>query len=210
MSMDEALRNLIRTIEIGPLETEYHRQEVDEEFLAALGRFIEQKILPQAEEPYSSTEGSLVPPFNEERYCGPNSAVRNIYSLKLTLVRKSGSDEFKGDIRFKDGAFQMRRRHESPILWTARLKKEETDFRVGLQNLVKRVLKNEETGGEKTEWHCPRCEKVLGLVLSPHIFDLSCANGCFTYNFHRHPETKEFLHGHMYSKPLHIAIEYDG
>jgi hypothetical protein len=30
---------------------------------------------------------------------------------------------------------------------------------------------------------------------------LSCPRGCFNYNFHRDPETREFMHGHFFARP---------
>jgi hypothetical protein len=55
--------------------------------------------------------------------------------------------------------------------------------------------------GEHSPWVCPRCSARLSLIDSPGLFDLSCPEGCFNYNFHRDPETKEFMHGHFFSRP---------
>ena len=52
------------TIEIGPLATNYHREQVDERFLEAFEAFLHDELLPQATIAYDRTEGILKPCFN--------------------------------------------------------------------------------------------------------------------------------------------------
>ena len=186
------------TIQIGPLKTAYHREAVDADFREALNTFLERTLLPQIDASYDRTEGTLTPEFNDEKHCGPNSAVRDAYRLKFALVRESGSEELEARIRRNrmDGSFEMRYKNEPIFLWTAKRKALQAEFRHAIQGIVQQIL-----AGVQSDWICPLCGAKLSLLDAAHIFDLSCPTRCFTYNFHRDPQTKEFQHGHVFLKP---------
>lgn len=187
------------TIRFGPFSTEYHRRAVDEAFRAALDAYLTKELLPQVEEPFESTRGSLTAEVNEDRFCGPHSLVRDVYRLEFAFVRAGSVDELKCQIRRnpKTGGFGPRYPHGRLYLWTRRRKAEDKEFWSALDEIVRRVGR-----GEKGEWHCPRCGSVLRLHDLPDLFDLSCPGGCFNYNYHRDPVTKEPRHGYFFSRPL--------
>jgi hypothetical protein len=185
-------------IEFGPFDTAYHRAAVDEGFREALSEFLERELLPQVEEPFSRTQGRLTAEFNAEKYCGPKSAVRDAYKLEFSFLREHGADEIKAQIYrdAKTGSFRPRFIGRPLILWTEKRKAEQKCFREAIDQMVKRIQ-----AGERSEWVCPRCSSRLSLIDSPALFDLRCKQGCFDYNFHRDPETRQFVHGHFFSKP---------
>jgi hypothetical protein len=186
------------TIQFGPFQTAYHKSAVDEVFREALSAFLERELLPQIEETYQRTQGHLTAEFNEEKYGGPNSAIRDAYRLEFSFIGEHGADEIKAQIYRdpKTGSFRPRYKGRPLVLWTAKRKAEEHAFRGAIEHLVQRIL-----AGEIRECTCPRCSACLSLVDSPGLFDLSCPQRCFNYNFHRDPKTREFMHGHFFSRP---------
>lgn len=186
------------TIEFGPFQTAYHNMAVDEAFREALSVYLERELLPQLDEDYERTQGRLIAEFNEEKYCGPSSAVRDAYKLEFSFIHQGGTDETKAQI-YRDsttGAFRARFRGAPLVLWTVKRKAEQASFRAAIEAMAKRIL-----AGEKSEWVCPRCSAPVSLIDSANLFDLRCSRSCFNYNFHRDPKTKEFLHGHFFARP---------
>jgi hypothetical protein len=190
------------SIEFGPFQTAYHREAVNDAFREALSTFLERELLPQVDEAFSYTEGRLTAEFDAQKYCGANSAVRDAYKLELSFVREHGADKIEARIYRdpKTGAFRTRFKGQPLILWTEKRKAEQRSFREAIDEMVKRIH-----AGEHSQWACPRCSSRLSLIDSPGLFDLSCPRGCFNYNFHRDPETREFKHGHFFSRPSSAA-----
>lgn len=191
------MRKAFTTIQYGPARTAYHQNAMDDRFKEALGAYLERDLLPQVDEPYDSTAGSVAPVFNEERYCGPHSAVRDVYRLRFSFIRSGSRDELDVQL-YHDvttGAFRPRYKGRSLLLWTRNRMNTARAFRSAIDGLVQRIM-----DGEKNEYACPRCGAILRLVDSPNLFDLSCPSSCFNYHLHRDPEAREFRHGHFFSK----------
>lgn len=186
------------TIQFGPFHTAYHREADDSGFREALSEFLERELLPQVDEPFTHTQGRLMAEFDAEKYCGPNSAVRDAYKLEFSFIRERGADEINAQIYRdpKTGSFRPRFKGKPLILWTEKRKAEQQSFREAIDHMVKQIH-----AGEHSQWVCPRCSARLSLIDAPGLFDLSCPQGCFNYNFHRDPETREFMHGHFFSRP---------
>ncbi|MEM1058590.1 MAG: hypothetical protein AAGK14_05030 [Verrucomicrobiota bacterium] len=129
-------------IKIGPLKTRYHRRSVDDTFRAALSNFLEERLLPQVDEPYTTTKGKLKPCFNEEKYCGPNSAVRDRYEFKFSFIRDSGEDALEAKLLWyaETKIFEVHPNRQPLILWTARRQKCVREFREKVENLIKEIL----------------------------------------------------------------------
>jgi hypothetical protein len=182
------------TIKFGPFSTAYHRLAVNDEFREALDRYLSAELLPQVEEPFESTHGSLTALVADDRFCGPNSLVKDIYKLEFEFKRPGSSDNLTAEIRRspKTGEFQPRYKHSRLFLWTAKRKAENAIF----EGIVGRIQ-----SGETGNWPCPRCGSPLKLVDSPSMFDLSCPRACFCYNFHRDPASGELRSGHFFAGP---------
>jgi hypothetical protein len=195
------------SIVFGPFQTAYHSGAVDEQFREALSFYLEQDLLPQVDEPFESTEGSLVAAFNEEKYCGPNSLVKDAYVLDFSFVRNDGRDTIKIELVRdpKTGGFRPRYRGRGLELSTAKRRSEGEAFLRKIQLKVAEII-----DGKEVSLVCPSCNGEMELVNNAHLFDLSCPNGCIAYNFHRDPTTGDAMHGHVYSRPRRgepIAIE---
>jgi hypothetical protein len=183
------------TIQFGPFLTQYHQRAVNKEFREALSAYLEAELLPQVDEPFGSTTGSLTAEVNEERLCGPGSLVKDTYKLDFQFLRPGSPDKIQAKIRRspRTGAFTSR---DPLYLWTVKRKKQDEIYRANIDDIVARI-----TRGESAAWQCPRCESPLRLVNQERVFDLTCPRGCFNYSFHRDPTTGEFLHGHFFSRP---------
>ncbi|WP_434041537.1 MULTISPECIES: hypothetical protein [Sorangium] len=184
------------SIQFGPFASAYHSSAMTLEFKEALGAFLEEKLLPQVEQPFESTSGTLVAAYDDERYCGPNSAVRDIYKLELAFRRSSGDDTIEVELVFRANASAFSTRRNKPLyLWTpARRDRYQAEGR-RIQHLCGCIAKH-----EGVEAVCPSCSAALRVHDSPGQFDVSCPNRCFKYNHHRDPANGEFLHGHFFRK----------
>lgn len=194
-------------IQLGPFNTAYHRRVVDQRFREALGAYLERELLPQVDEPFERTEGRLTAEVNEERFCGPHSAVKDIYRLEFSFIREGSADTITAEIRYypDTNCFRVRRAHQPLILWTAKREKAARAYCAAIDDTVARI-----TGGEKGEWKCPACGGALKLVDSPNLFDLACPRGCFVYNFHRVPGTTQYRSGHFFTRFFGPGSEEEG
>ncbi len=84
------------SIQFGPFASTYHRECVNDDFKEAFSAFLEAELLPQIEQPYESTTGRLTAAYDDQKYCGPRSAVRDIYRFEFAFQRSSDEDTIKG------------------------------------------------------------------------------------------------------------------
>jgi hypothetical protein len=75
------------TIEFGPFKSDYHKAAVDTDFRDLLNDYLVGQLLPQVDEPFENTVGRLVATYDDQKYCGPNSAVRDFYTLDFEFQR---------------------------------------------------------------------------------------------------------------------------
>jgi hypothetical protein len=193
-----AMKSPFDTIQYGPFSTEYHRRAVDDQFRASLEAYLSKELLPQVDEPFESTAGTLQAEVNEERFCGPHSLVKDLYSLEFAFVRPTSTDELTAKIRWnaRMDSFQPRYKHQPLFLWTAQRKNENRAF----ERLAARLARRSEQE-HAGPLECPRCGSDLRLTDTPDLFDLSCPRGCYCFGFHRDPATREFRNGHFLSGP---------
>ncbi|WP_437640467.1 hypothetical protein [Sorangium sp. So ce854] len=184
------------SVRFGPFASAYHSEAMTPAFKEALGAFLEKELLPQVERPFESTSGALVAAYDGERYCGPNSAVRDIYKFECVFHRSSGDDTIEVKLVFRAEASAFSTRSGRPLyLWTAaRRERHEAEGR-RIQSLCGCIAKHEDV-----EAVCPLCSAVLRVHDSPSLFDVSCPNRCFKYNYHRDAADGQLLHGHFFRK----------
>ena len=189
---------IFATIRFGPFPTAYHQSALNDEFRQALDAYLSGELLPQVDEPFESTAGTLTAYVNEEKFCGPHSLVKDIYIFDFAFIRPGSSDHISAEIRRnpKTGRFETRYNRQPLYLWTSKRRVADQAFRSAIDGIVKRI-----GGGQTEQWSCPRCGSILRLTDSLSLFDLSCGRGCFAYNFHRDLSTGEFQHGHFFSQP---------
>ena len=194
------------TIEFGPFASNYHRQAVDARFKEALSDYLQRELLPQVEEHFDTTRGSLVPVFADDKYCGPHSAVRNLYKLEFSFARRGSEDTVSIELLYDSErrVFRPRYRHQRLILFTRRRQEEHRAFCEVIESMV-----TDMQSATSREWRCPKCGTVLQVTDTPSLFDLSCPRMCFDYNYHRDPDSGEFLHGHFLTSPERGPEETD-
>lgn len=178
------------------ISTIYHRGMINSGLLAHLERFISTELASQLPSPPDDIHGTLVPCYDEERYCGPNSAVKDLYRLDLSF--RIGSDiagTFKGDLRYSpaDQSFFPRYRHSRLVVITQARQEAQKLLSNAVHTLCRRICEE-----HITEATCPKCAAGLDIINSPALFDVSCPQRCFNYNFHRDPSSGEFQHGHLF------------
>lgn len=188
---------LIDHLEFGPFSTSYHRDLVTAAFKEQLEYFLQQNLLPQLDSPLREFEGSLIPTFDSEANCGPNSLVRDIFTLECTLVCDDGVSEFKSDIVYDlaSESFTPRTGHRrSFYVWTPTRRSAREEDLSAIQCVVDAIMR-----GERRAFECPMCGGKIIAVNNPHQFDARCASqGCFEYNFHK-DDRGRLAHGHFFT-----------
>ncbi|MFA5027484.1 MAG: hypothetical protein WC713_06370 [Candidatus Methylomirabilota bacterium] len=182
-------------IQFGPFASTYHREAVNDQFREALSVLLEAELLPQVEQPYESTTGQLTASYDDQKYCGPLSVVRNIYCLAFAFHRPSGDDTIEdANLVFepKTQAFRTPTR-DSLYLWTASRQQRYQQGMQAIKELCGRILAR-----EQYEAVCPMCSAALCIRDCSDMFDARCPEGCFKFNYHRDPTTGELLHGHFF------------
>jgi hypothetical protein len=181
------------SIDVGPFRASYHRALVDEAFLACLDAFLQEILSPQVDHPIAKTAGSLTACFDEERYCGPNSAIRNLFRLKLTFHGPTEESTIETDLEFDPNTRSFSARPGNSLyVWTPARQRVLLERKARIQATVKCIL--DEDPGEVA---CPLCRAPLAVVNNQHLFDARCPSGCFNYNFHK-DDDGNLLHGHFF------------
>jgi hypothetical protein len=186
------------TIRLGPVVTEYHRRAVDEQFWEDLSAYLEARLLPQLDEPYDSTEGTLTPEVSDERSCGPHSLVRDAYELTFAFHRRGGeSDTLDAKIRYRPATrpFVLRWRGHPLVLWTRKRRALQQAYSEAIDAMVARIA-----AGEVADWTCPACQRPLRAHHTPADLSLTCPHGCFTYGVHMDPKDGGMRSGHCFSR----------
>ncbi len=185
-------------IDFGPFSTRYHTTLVDDDFKTSLSAFLDAKLLPQLDVPSDDAAGSLVATFDSDRYCGPNSLVRDIFTLEITLFGPDGNSELKSDIEFhrETETFSPRSGHGHHFyLWTpSRKRAREVEMEL-IQRLVDDYQRTHCVG-----LTCPICHGRVEGIDDPMTFDVRCTGQrCFVYNYHK-DEAGRLAHGHFFTK----------
>ena len=189
---------IVDEIQFGPFSSAYHRGLVDDDFKATLQRFLEREMLPQIDDPVLEADGTLSATFDNERYCGPNSLVRNIFTLEIVLVGDAGKSELKSDITYcdADGSFAPRTGHGHHFyVWTPTRRRNREQELESIQRTVDDIQR-----GRESNPACPICNGSLSAIDNSDIFDVRCSsNRCFQYNYHK-DENGRLAHGHFFTK----------
>ena len=153
--------------------------------------------MSQLDEPAREASGTLTATFDNDRYCGPNSLVRNIFTLEIALYGEDGKSDLKSDIVFNSGtsAFSGRTGHGHHFyLWTPKRKAHRENELEMIQRLVDDFRRTHMTGLK-----CPICQGNVAGVDDPLTFELRCVDSrCFVYNYHK-DEDGRLAHGHFFT-----------
>lgn len=185
-------------IEFGPFKTEYHQTLAENGFRDAAIKFVNKNFVSQLEGDLNSVSGTVEAEFNEEKYCGSNSAVRNKFKFNLIFETSSGKASYKGTLKYSETEFEVAR-GSSLYVWTqARL-----DARKKQQSKIQEIA-NHILAKESFVNQCPVCFGEVNYLNTDHMFDLGCKSHCFIYSYHKDSDGK-FLHGHFFMKEPKIG-----
>ncbi len=181
------------SIVYGPFITEYHRKLVDDAFKRTFVGFLDRNLLPQVDHEFASASGALTAAYNEDRYCGPNSLVRDCFRFQFTFNGSKGHSRIKTELEYssKDRQFEVRR-GRSLYLWTPQRQRKRQSEQEAIQQIVNGIL-----DGSDNQSLCPLCHAKLMVVNNSWLFDVVCPNRCFKYNFHKNQDGQP-LHGHFF------------
>ena len=187
----------VNAIELGPFKTEYHRGLVDGLFKSDLARLLEEQICPQADHDIHRISGTVTSQFDEERFCGPNSLVRNLFRLELIFEGSDEQSTLSTDVVYEPAAFRFNvRKGHSLYLWTPARRRERERKLEAIKGVIDSIL-----AGDRSNPLCPLCGSALRHIDDSLTFDLACPNRCFKYNFHK-DENGRLLHGHFFTGKL--------
>lgn len=113
--------SLVDQLQFGPFATEHHRALVNEDFVTAFQQFLERVRFPQTHGPIRDANRTLTAAFDHDRYGGPSSLVRNIFTFNVVLHSDEGTSELKADVVYdsRQCSFAPRTGHgHSFYLWT--------------------------------------------------------------------------------------------
>jgi hypothetical protein len=189
---------LVDQIQFGHFSASYHRQLVNATFKEQLERFLQRALLPQLDSPLREMDGTLTATFDKEENCGPNSLVRDIFTLDCIAVCDDGTSDLKSDIVYipTSGTFTPRTgRDRYFYVWTPARKRRREHELAAIQRVVDDIMR-----GERSGLACPICGGIITAINDADIFDARCTRQrCFVYNFHK-DERGRLAHGHFLTK----------
>jgi hypothetical protein len=91
------------------LYTEYHRALANREWMEKLAIFIEANVILREEFSTREGEGLVTSRYNEDRYMGPISYVKNLFQVEVHLNREDGQgfDLYKIEVHY-DKRFKVK------------------------------------------------------------------------------------------------------
>lgn len=180
-------------LRFGPFLADYHRRLATARFRSALSSFLEETVTPQMTRACTRVEGHVTATFNDERHTGPHSAVRNLFDVQLTVYHADSEAYLTACVRVAPESMTFSPRREPPYLWTPeRIARSRADEAVILE-LCRRLAE-----GASDSEECPRCRAAVEAGIDPSCVSVICPTGCFYYDYHRVPETGEYVHGHFF------------
>ena len=177
----------VEFIQWGPFKTRYHRTRVDQAFKISLQKFLDRELTPQIANPITATNGTLKATFDDQRYCGSSSLVRDLFSLELILTGGEGDSKLNEDLAFDPitPSFSPRR-GSSFQLWTPIKNRQRAEEQALIRETINQIRTN-----RLADPICPICGGRLQVVNDPLVFDIRCMRQrCFRHHADKVPKTK--------------------
>jgi hypothetical protein len=176
---------IVAQLRFGPFATRYHCELVNDEFKSALQRFLECELLPQLDGAFKEIDGTLKATFDNERFCHPQSLVRNIFTIDAVIVDATGTSDLKSDIVYdaEKKSFSARMGHDRFFYaWTPSRKKQRENEWVAVQRVIEDFRR-----APRNNLACPICGGNVRGVHEPDYFSVWCAAwSCFRYRARGH------------------------
>ena len=168
------------------LVTCYHLGVATTDWLRALEIHVSGAIASHPEYHTSSGRGPVSSRYNEERFMGPLSLIKNDFDVIVSVSRRLSirKDRYEATVRYIPESHTFETMRET--VETMETKRRDKHF----HGLVTQLVKKIETGCERNfvdNWRCPWCDKIIDVSFhrSGSVFGVSCPNG----HFHRHAGT---------------------
>ncbi|MCP4344369.1 MAG: hypothetical protein GY795_02450 [Desulfobacterales bacterium] len=186
--------SVFNTIQYGPFEAVYHRESVNEHFKNDLSDFLTMELLSQITIEYEIIKGMLVAVYDNDKNCGPHSAVKDIYKIHIKFIKEEYAETIEEEIKYypSQRSFSVRR-GETLYLWTLARQQQQRENTQKVRDVCDRIFQE-----NKSIEKCPICTSELHIVNTNQLFAVACLTNCFNYDFHRDPKNGEFLHGHFF------------
>jgi hypothetical protein len=199
----------IEYIRFGPFDAAYYQQLVDDTFKVRLGAYLQHELVPQLTIAPDRVEGTLIALNDEDRYCGPNSCIKDSFCLKLQFLQGVLQESVDVCLHYSPckGTFYTSN-HEPIRLWTlARQRRllEIEELWAKDKTAIRTIWEGMDSGeiADGSPKICPVCNSKLEISIRPDSMMLRCLE-CFTMQSHRDPETREFQHGHTRFHPKYF------
>jgi len=104
------------SIAYGPFKAAYHRERVDADFKAHLVSYLTEELLPQVTITPEDASGSVQAVFDDDKNCGPHSAVKHMYKLSFTFRRGRETEEIEDELVYDPATGDWRPRWPHPLM----------------------------------------------------------------------------------------------
>jgi hypothetical protein len=168
------------------LVTRYHVGLATTDWLRGLETHVGRSIACHPEYRSSSGRGTVASQYNEERFMGELSLIKNDFAVIVHVSRHWSirKDRYEATVRYapESNTFKTLRETVETLETKARDKRN--------HGLVTRFVNRIENGCHRNivdDWRCPWCDSIIDVSFhrSGNVFAVSCPNG----HFHRHEGT---------------------
>jgi len=182
---------LSRGLELGPFQADFHRNRIAAGLADDLAAFVDREVVPQLTITPTGVEGRLTAKHDNDANCGPNSAVKNLYHLKLIFSSPEGKEGLDVDLVYRPPSFAPSRGRPL-VVWTVAKLEHSRRCRERLDEIWRSFR-----AGELSTAQCPNCSASLRMHASATLLAVGCPSGCVDIDEHRDP-TGAPLHGHFF------------
>lgn len=190
---------LSRGLKLGPFRADFHRTRVAAGLAADLAAFVAAEIIPQLTIVATNIEGAFTAAYDNDRNCGPNSAVKDLYHLKLIFSSVNGAEGLDSDLVYRAPGFAPPRGRPL-VIWTIPRLEDFCRRRERLAEICRSFK-----AGELSAAQCPTCSSSLHLHSSATLFAISCPSGCVDIDEHREA-AGGLTHGHFFMRDTLLGL----
>lgn len=166
--------------------TQYHVLLATNEWLRSLETYISNSIQLHPEYQTSTGCGTVSSRYNEERFMGPLSLIKNEFNVTAQIIRRltPDTDRYEVTVRY------VQESNEFVNLWenveTVESKRRD-NRRFRLVQMLCRNIANGCSRSIVDKWRCPWCRSEVRVSFHRlgHCFTVSCRN----HHFHKHEST---------------------
>lgn len=168
------------------LVTRYHVGIATTDWLRSLETYVVSSLVSHSVFRTSSGRGTISSRYNEDRFMGPLSLIKNDFDVIVRVSRGFSirKDRYEATVRYtpESNAFETLRE----TVETVETKRRDKHHHALVSHLVKAI----KSGCERNivdDWRCPWCNMSIDISFhrSGNTFAVSCPNG----HFHRQAET---------------------